>query len=572
MYRFRKVIAATVVTALSAGGAAIGLVNPAGAVGLPWGSEPNSAGSLAFFNAQGQQITGGNLTDAPLAAYVEGSVALRANDTKATLFAYTPVNGVAPGAWSGEQLSGSTVYPNASAPGALASATLPIVSGAATDASLSSYIGDLPNTDTSSDGYAGLYELRLKTAAQGVSQTATYDSAVIQVSGSTWSIISPAPALTATTTTLTSSPSTTAVGGTSVALTATVSPSAPGSVQFKVGSQNLGSPVTVSGGTAQLSTSSLPVGTDSLSAVFTPAQFSAYSGSTGSESLSVTAPPAASTTTALSVNPSTAVADSAVGITANVSNAGGALGAGDGSVTFYDDGSDSSGQITSNSVNLGSVALGANGAAVLNFGSFATGSHYLVASFAPTNSVVNAASTSSAVLFPATAPTSAPATAGVDVTIPSGALTISTPYSASNPFQLGTAVLSPSNGQFTASAPFGSATNPAQGVTITDTRAGEQPWSAAVTATNFSDASGDTIPASDLTFTNVAGSFLAGNALQSGSIVTTDVASGLSGGPHVFASAAQGDGSVYIDGLLSLVAPSSVKAGNYVATLTFTIT
>ena len=45
------------------------------------------------------------------------------------------------------------------------------------------------------------------------------------------------------------------------------------------------------------------------------------------------------------------------------------------------------------------------------------------------------------------------------------------------------------------------------------------------------------------------------------------------GGVHQFASAPVGDsdGSVYINGLLTLVAPTSTPAGQYTATITFTI-
>ena len=66
------------------------------------------------------------------------------------------------GTWSGEQLSGSTVYPNASAPAPLNTSTLPVVTGSASDVSLATYVLSFPNSDTSTtDGYAGLYVLRL---------------------------------------------------------------------------------------------------------------------------------------------------------------------------------------------------------------------------------------------------------------------------------------------------------------------------------------------------------------------------------------------------------------------------
>ncbi|MFF3874786.1 Ig-like domain-containing protein [Streptomyces sp. NPDC001978] len=83
--------------------------------------------------------------------------------------------------------------------------------------------------------------------------------------------------VTATTTKLTASPVTPVVQGTSVKLTAAVTPAtATGTVRFLDGTTQLGSPVTVSAGTATLSTSSLAVGTHSLKAEFTPADPAVY--------------------------------------------------------------------------------------------------------------------------------------------------------------------------------------------------------------------------------------------------------------------------------------------------------
>ena len=87
-----------------------GAVSPA----PPWestGTNYGSVGGLQLFDASGNPVTGGNLTDQPIAAYVEGTSTIRAGDTKATLYAYTPVIGVAPGNWGGEALSASTTYP-----------------------------------------------------------------------------------------------------------------------------------------------------------------------------------------------------------------------------------------------------------------------------------------------------------------------------------------------------------------------------------------------------------------------------------------------------------------------------
>ncbi|MGO9854574.1 MAG: Ig-like domain repeat protein, partial [Acidimicrobiales bacterium] len=108
--------------------------------------------------------------------------------------------------------------------------------------------------------------------------------------------------LTPTTTGLGASPASPQLSGTSETLTATVNPSAAtGTVQFKVGSTDIGSPVTVSAGGAHIVTATLPVGTDSLSAVFTAAAGNGYAGSTGSASFTVE--PLTPTTTGLGASP-----------------------------------------------------------------------------------------------------------------------------------------------------------------------------------------------------------------------------------------------------------------------------
>jgi Big-like domain-containing protein len=571
---------------VAAGSLIAGFAGSASAAGAPpWEPNASSVGGLTFFNAAGQQITGGNLTDSPIAAYVEGTSTIRAGDTKATLYGYLPVDGETPGQWSGESLGSSTTYPNASAPAPLNSATLPLETGASGDETVAQLEADFPNNDTSNDGYAGIYNLRLETSATAKPANLTYDSVDILISGSTWSVDYPTPTLTSTTTALATVPTSPQVFGTSVSLNATVSPSAPGTVQFENGSTPIGSPVTVVGGAASLSTSSLPEGTDTLNAVFTPAQFSAYSGSTGTTSFTVQAPPSAGTTTGLGVNPSTAAADTSVTITADVTNTAtsAALSAGDGQVKFYDDGTDSSGDITNNSILLGTVSLGTGGIASLPYDSFAVGAHNLVGEFLPTNSATYSSSVSLPVLFTATTPTIAPDAQTVDVNIPAGSLVITTPYTPSNPFLLGTAVLDPTDSKYTASAAFGDAGDPSGGVSITDTRAGDQSWTASATVTDFSNGSSGVINGQNLTFTGVTPFYIAGNALQSGDVVTNDVTNsaiysasasgsdGLKGGPHQFATAAAGEGSVYIGGLLTLTAPSSSPAGTYTATLTFTI-
>jgi hypothetical protein len=147
----------------------------------PWYPEANATGSLTFYNSSGQVITGGSITDAPFAAYVEASSNdTRSGDTKATLYAYTPVSGENPGEWNGGILQPASNYPNASAPAPLNTATEPVSTGNGADGDLASYIQTFPNT-SSTAGYEGLYELRLKVTGPGLSPETTYWTSVISV-------------------------------------------------------------------------------------------------------------------------------------------------------------------------------------------------------------------------------------------------------------------------------------------------------------------------------------------------------------------------------------------------------
>ena len=308
------------------GGTAYAAGNP------PWEpvANPPEVGHLLFFNAAGEQITGGSINTSPLAAYVQGTTAIRSGDTVATLFGVTPVFGVAAGQWGGEQLSGTTSYPNATAPTALASSSLPLVTGTALDESLATYVEDFPNTDTSTtDGYAGMYVLRLFTSASGLPATTSYDSADIQLTGTNWSVVYPAPTAIGTTTSVSATPSSPQGSGTNVTITATVSPAAPGTVQFQVGTTDIGAPVTVDNtGKASIETTTLPIGTDTLNAVYTPGQFADYVGSSGNTPYKITAP----TTTNVTTNPTSTTYGDSVQYSATVTS--GASGTPSGSVTF----------------------------------------------------------------------------------------------------------------------------------------------------------------------------------------------------------------------------------------------
>ncbi len=210
------------VLALVSGIFTAGFAGTASAQGTPpWEPDPGSVGGLTFYNAAGQQVTGGNLTDSPIAAYVEGSSTIRSGDSVATLYGYLPVNGQPTSEWSGEQLGLTTAFPNSSAPPPLNTATLPVETGNSGDESIATLEKDYPNNDHSNDGYAGIYQLRLYTNAPRNTQTTQYDSADILISGTTWSEVYSAGPLTITTTSLPKgklakaySATLTAVGGT----------------------------------------------------------------------------------------------------------------------------------------------------------------------------------------------------------------------------------------------------------------------------------------------------------------------------------------------------------------------
>ena len=712
MSKLSRPLAIVGVLSLVAGFLAVGFSGVAGAATPPWQTSPpaQEVGGLLFYNSAGQQITGGSTTVAPFAAYVKGTTVLNGGDSQATLFGYTP-SLQAPGNWSGQALGGTTTYPNASAPAPLNTAT-PLYTGAATDTTLKSYAQQFPNTLTTA-GYAGIYELRLKTSDP--TTTTTYDATDIQINGTTWSVVYPTVSLNPTTVALTATPTGSQAEGQSVSLSASVSPAVAGSVQFDdngspIGSPvsetngtaatttaslgvtlplgantldavftpaadlaysgsstatespvgtvdysvtavgtstsissvspsspqyagtsetidatvadddsttpagtvqfeyqlngagpevDLGSPQTVSAGAASVTTTSLPVGTDDLNAVFNPTSAEYASSTATAVSFTVQSPPGDTTSTALTVDPTSATTNSLVQLTASVTNVTttATTAAPTGTVTFYDNGATNSNAITGSSIALETVNLGAGGTATVTYPIGPVGTHYIVAAFNSSNLTDWANSASAAVDYTATAQGSyTPAAQNVEVDIPAGTLTITTPYSPTNPFNLGTATLNAGNGTYSASAPFGSAAHPSQGVTITDTGIGENTWTASAEVTNFTSGGevspSDDINAENLTFTGVTPGYLTGNdygtlgtnggtiAINTNNVGNGGVvyAAGVSGSeglatvPHAFASSsAAGTGSVYIYSVLNLVAPSSVTPGEYTATLTFTI-
>jgi capsular polysaccharide biosynthesis protein len=195
---------------------------------------------------------------------------------------------------------------------------------------------------------------------------------------------------TTTTTVLDVTPASSAPSGTTETLTATVTPSdAAGSVAFMDGATQVGSTQQVSAGSASVS-SVLADGSHSLTAVFTPTEATAFSGST-SEAVpySVTPAGATATTTALVVTPvSPADSGSTETLTATVTPSDAA-----GSVAFMD-----------GATQVGSTQQVSGGTASVS-AVLADGSHSLTAVFTPTDATAFSGSTSTAVDYTVTSTT-----------------------------------------------------------------------------------------------------------------------------------------------------------------------
>jgi hypothetical protein len=207
-------------------------------------------------------------------------------------------------------------------------------------------------------------------------------------------VVTPPAGPVATNTTLTTSPASPAAQGTPVTLTATITPAtATGTVQFKDGTRNLGNPVAVSNGTASGSTSTLPPGTRSLTAEFTP-NAPLYSASKSAAVDFVVIPSSATnrataTSTALSTYPGSPVGrNTKVTLMATVSPT-----AAPGMVQFKD-----------GLVNLGNPVIVSNGTASTAPLTFTPGSHQLTAVYLPADPAVFASSTSPVLILEVTQP------------------------------------------------------------------------------------------------------------------------------------------------------------------------
>lgn len=370
------------------------------------------------------------------------------------------------------------------------------------------------------------------------------------VNNNTYQSTDPNQTATPTTTTLTTNPAGPVDPGTSVTLTATVSPSAAtGSVQFFDGANSLGS-ATVSGGTASLPTSALTSGSHTLTASFTPGGQDFGPSTSAPKTFVVNAGPATPTTTALSTSPATSAEQySTVTLTATVSPSGAA-----GSVQFLD-----------GATSLGTAAVSA-GSASLAVSSLSVATHNLVATFVPANPALFTGSSSPAVTFQITPFTGASTSETITTTVDAGALVISV---ADSQVTLANPTLNANADLFVTSGSL-------KPVTVTDTRAGNFGWTVSGQVSDFVSGS-NKINGANLGWApsvvdkSPAQTVTAGAAVPAGNGVAVDAAS--NAGLKVSRTLAVGTGlgTSHLGAGLTLNAPTSTFAGTYTATLTLTV-
>jgi len=597
----RPVIASAAALVITGGVVAATVGTAAAATTPPWEPDPSSIGSITFYNSSGTAITGGNNLS-HIADYIEASTTDATAGTKATLvFANpTPPATTPTGNFPTGQGSGSTSFPNASAPAPLNTATKPVVTLGATDGNLSNFIA--AQTVNTATGYANVYQLRLVTSGPGgvgTSGLGTYWEADIQVnpSAGTWSQIYPAVAQT-TTTTLTAAPSP-ALTTDSVLLTATESPATAGSVDFKDGATDLGSAAVNGSGVATIHHTFATAGSKSLTATFTPTDTTDFVGSTGSATLQVNAP-STPTTTSLTVN-QTGFAGDDLSMSSTVVEGPTAPAPGTpvqaGTVSWYDNG---------NATPLNGTPVTPNASGVATFdipAGLAAGAHSIVAKFTPTLVTQFEASSSAAQQFflntkaaggtpCAQTGSVCSETQSIQTTVPVGTLVINTPYTATNPLILPQMALNGAGTEFTTSAAFTC-------IAITDSTSGGAPFTAQALAQPLTDSSPPSpLPPNAVTSINPENVGLTGLVKPTGNpdalcadtesytgstgvsdnpaapgVPPTDTNSyGLGGTTaHTFATGGGGDGTVTFDGTLTLNAPTSTASGLYKGTIVFTV-
>lgn len=281
----RLVTAGSVVVGLAAAGVTLA-GSASAATTPPWEPDPNaSLGSIVFYNAAGNVITSGNNLNHLFDYAMASTNSSRTTTNAQAVFAFPDHTKPDTTTWHKDAATAATTYPNTGSgvPTSISSSTKPVATATSADANLQALLGST-TLDTTS-GYANLVQIQLHDSGSGLgngyqSKPFWATDIMYDPNAGTWQQVYPATAQ-STSTSLSVSPANGTTPNSAITLSATVTPSAAaGTVQFEDGSTNLGTPVTVSGGSAQTTTSFPTTGSHAFTAVFTPSDSTAYRGST----------------------------------------------------------------------------------------------------------------------------------------------------------------------------------------------------------------------------------------------------------------------------------------------------
>ena len=393
----------------------------------------------------------------------------------------------------------------------------------------------------------------------------------------TYEDLSKAVVKTPTTTTITDAPAS-VTSGEDFTLTATVTGAgATGTVLFKNGATTIGS-ATLSGGVATTTTASIgnattaPI-TASVTAVYSGDTAFATSTSTPATSITVN-PGSIDTHTTVTATSTSHIANRSVVLTASIPEI---ISADAGTVTFKGSLDGAAATVIAGPITVSSATT------TTTITSLVAGDWEITAEFTGNDPYVDSVSADPAELTLAPAPVvvDQPTTDGdVTVTIPAGSVAITTPYTDQEPLALGSAFLDDADSTFYTEPVTIGADGQARGIQVIDTRAGGNGFTANIKSTDFAtkDTNGDvvgTFSTEYASLTNVEAQQVLNNTLDAGNVDTFEVAS-LSDEDQTFASyvpeAGHETGTVWFKADYALTGiPSSVKPGDYRATLTFTV-
>lgn len=151
----------------------------------PSAADPNRASTaLKVYDAAGAVVTGGSV-NAPLGAFVAADDAVRAGDTYGSLFLHVPDAGLAQGAWTGVQSTGTTKF-DVAHPASLNGKPF-VVTNTARALTLGDFLDGYPASGSTGD-FKDVYELRLRTSSVQGGVSERYASAFVKVTGATWAV------------------------------------------------------------------------------------------------------------------------------------------------------------------------------------------------------------------------------------------------------------------------------------------------------------------------------------------------------------------------------------------------